>query len=154
MKLQDKVLLKSSFLINYWMWVTCHVRRNKLFFFFPSPLFFSQINSINRIPKPKPKPEKKPKKNETESSAEDAKDSSTTSEKNNTENNKAAYESDGSVTKDSSSTSEKNNAENDKPASESDGLAKEKIDPQPEVHDELWSNRYIVLGFTTDYPPL
>lgn len=64
-------------------------------------------------------------------------DSSTTCEKNNTENDKPAYESDGSVTKDSSTTSEKNNAENDKPASESDGLLKEKIDPQPEVHDEL-----------------
>lgn len=79
-----------------------------------------KINSINRIPKPKPKPERKPKKNETESSAEDANDSSTTSEKNNIENDKPASESDGSA--------------EDKI---DHGSAKDKIDPQPEGHDEL-----------------
>ncbi|XP_008229669.1 PREDICTED: heat shock 70 kDa protein 17 [Prunus mume] len=68
-----------------------------------------EVANINRIPKPKPKIEK-PTSNETDSSREKAQDSSTSSD---------------------------NSSQDDKKARDSDDSAKEKVDSEPEGHDEL-----------------
>lgn len=69
-----------------------------------------QVASINKIPKPKPKVEK-PVKNESEASGENVKDSS--------------------------STGEEKTSQNDKPTVESESSVENKIEPEPEAHDEL-----------------
>ncbi|XP_021296546.1 heat shock 70 kDa protein 17-like [Herrania umbratica] len=66
--------------------------------------------SIKRIPKPKPKVEK-PVKNETETNSENAKTSD--------------------------STPEKDTSQNDKPAGDSDSSTNEEVNVESEPHDEL-----------------
>ncbi|KAK3227333.1 hypothetical protein Dsin_007195 [Dipteronia sinensis] len=115
----DKLLKDAE---KFKSWLDEKVNEQKKTSGFSKPVFTSEevyekvfelqdkVASINKIPKPKPKVEK-PLKNETETSGEKVKDSNT--------------------------TSEENTSENDKPTGESDGSANDKVDPEPEAHDEL-----------------